>query len=418
MIRGLVIATMLLGPSLASADRLIYGPGDAPEYGFVGNARPDGLVLARQVIPAETTPIVTGDRNVALAQSRVVYLNKGGVTLSPGSNDSRANRSTVVNQQTSLAGWNPTPTTWSETVTCMRELFSQFDVVITDVDPGNVPHIEAVFGGTPQQVGMDASVAGVSPFTTDCSIIENSVVFTFTNAFSFTSREACEIMAQEVAHSYGLDHELLASDPMTYLPYTGNRSFQDTAAQCGEDAGAPRQCGINGNVCRPTQNSVQLLRERLGVADAIMPAIATFSPANRATVPPGFQVKASGTDNNAIAGATLKIDGVEHAQLTGAGPFVFATPANLAEGDHTIVVEISDGKNIKAETRTVTVMIGAPPPEDDDGTSEFGEVSGGCSTGGSTGGLVLALGAFVALDVSRRHRRRRHPSPHRATPAA
>jgi RNase P/RNase MRP subunit p29 len=220
-----------------------------------------------------------------------------------------------------------------------------------------------------------------------------------------TPREACEVMAQEVAHSYGLDHQLLASDPMTYLDYTGNRSFQDTSAQCGESSSAPRQCGINGNVCRANQNSVALLTERVGLADAVMPTIATLSPANNSTVPPGFQVKVSGNDNKIVTGAVLKIDGVQRDMISGAGPFAFTTPA-LPEGSHTFQVEVSDGKNVKVELRTVTVMIGAPPPPDDDGLGEYGEVAGGCSTGrNQSSGLVIALGLLLAS------RRRRHATP-------
>jgi hypothetical protein len=404
----------LLAPAIASGERLIYGPGDAaPEYGFVGEAREDGLVMARQVVPpSTTTPTTTvtsgGVQNVAFAQSRTVYLNKGGVTLYPGSNDSRTNHSTVVTQQTAIVGWSADATTWSGTVSCMRELFSRWDIAVVDTDPGTVPHIEAVFGGTPQQVGLDASVAGVSPFTTDCSIIENSIVFTFTNANSFTAREACEIMAQEIAHSFGLDHELLAADPMTYLTYTGNRSFQDQAAQCGEST--PRSCGISGNVCRATQNSVQLLTDRVGIADAILPTIEGMSPNNGATVPPGFQVKVVGSDNNQVTGATLKIDGVQMDSATGPGPFAFTT-ASLPEGMHTFSVDITDGKNVKTETRTVTVKIGAPPPQDDlpDGESPYGEVSGGCAIGhgaqGPGAGLLIALGALLVSPLRRRRRR-------------
>lgn len=404
-IRGLVIATLLLGPSIAAGDvprQMTYGPGDAPDMGFVGEVREDELVLARQVLPAQTAPVRADTRDVALAQSRIVYLNKNGVTLSPGGNDARVNRSTVVNQQTAIVGWNASATVWNDTVTCMRELFAPFDVTIVDTDPGNVPHIEAVFGGTPQQVGMDANVAGVSPFTLDCSIIENSVVFTFTNAFNFTAREACEIMAQEVAHSYGLDHELLASDPMTYLPYNGNRSFKDEAAQCGESTA--RQCGINGSVCRPNQNSVQLLRERLGIADPIAPTIAITTPPDQATVPPGFQVKFSASDNNAVTGAVLKIDGAEYNTISGAGPFTFTTPTSLTEGSHTIVVEVTDGKNRKSETRTVTVELGAPPPPEEDEENHFGTVTGGCDAGGGGGGAVFALGLLAALASRRRER--------------
>jgi len=290
-VRALVVAALLLGPAIASGESrdnfepLPFGPirridkaGEAPLYGFVGKARPDGsgMVLARQVLPARNSDFSgdirdmrVSDEPVALAQSRIVYLNKNGVTLTPGDNDSRMNRSTLVTQQTAIGAWNTSAQNWQAVVTCMKDIFKPFDVRIVDTDPGNVPHMEAVFGGTPQQVNMDANVLGVSPFTLDCSIIENSTVFTFTGAFQFSAREACEIMAQEVAHSYGLDHELLAADPMTYLEYTGNRSFKDQAASCGEDSA--RMCGINGSVCRMNQNSVALLTARLGVAPATAP---------------------------------------------------------------------------------------------------------------------------------------------------
>jgi uncharacterized protein (TIGR03382 family) len=102
----------------------------------------------------------------------------------------------------------------------------------------------------------------VSPFTTDCGIIENSVVFTFTDVLPDDPRIMCEVMAQEIAHSFGLDHELLPEDPMTYLDYAGERTFQDETASCGEDAARP--CGIDSHVCWQKQNSVQLLVSRLG----------------------------------------------------------------------------------------------------------------------------------------------------------
>lgn len=273
MVRALVIAALLLGPAIASGEprRTIDAHGSAPFFGFVGKTRGDGKILARQVVPAKDTVDLdlATDEPVALAQSRILYLNKTGVVLSPGENDARLNRSSIVTAQTAIPAWNVSATNWNNVVLCMRELFAAYDVQIVETDPGSAPHMEAVFGGSPTQLGMDENVLGVSPFTTDCSVIENSVVFTFTGAFSLTPREACEIMAQEVAHSYGLDHVLLASDPMTYLPYEGRRTFKDQTAQCGEDT--PRVCGINGSVCRMNQNSVELLTERLG-AVVVAPA--------------------------------------------------------------------------------------------------------------------------------------------------
>jgi len=212
-----------------------------------------GYSFARQALPA------TGN---VRAESRTIYLNREGVTLRPGLNDSRLDISSVVTQPTEITPWDIDDATWQDTVDCMREIYAPFAVTITDRDPGNVPHIEAVFGGHPADVGMEDNVAGVSPFTNDCSIIENSIVFTFTDVVEDDPRLMCEIMAQEIAHSFGLDHEMLPEDPMTYLTYDGNRSFQDQMASCGEFGG--RMCGINGSVCREKQNSFKLLTERLG----------------------------------------------------------------------------------------------------------------------------------------------------------
>jgi len=263
-----LLAALLFVPALAHADAI----------------RTDIVVeggLARQVLPATNAPAG------AVAQSRVIYLNHTGALLRPGNNDSTTNTSSIVQQQVQVPAWNTDAQTWADTVSCFRDLWSRFDVQVVDTDPGNVPHIEAIFGGTPTQVGLPSNVGGVSPFTTDCSIIENSIVFTFTQAIpNITSREACEIMAQEVAHSYGLDHELLASDPMTYLSYNGDRAFQDKNVSCGEYQ--PRPCGIAGSACRPDQNSVQLLLERVGQAGDTPASAGDASPHHDSPAGPNF----------------------------------------------------------------------------------------------------------------------------------
>lgn len=212
-----------------------------------------GVRHARQEIAATGT---------TRAESRTIYLNRGGAILRPGLNDSSNDISSIVSQPTIILGWDIDDDTWSDTVACMREIYAPFDVTITEDDPGDIPHIEALFGGHPSDVGLPDDVGGVSPFTTDCAIIERSIVFTFTDVLDDDPRTVCETMAQEVAHSFGLDHEMLASDPMTYLSYLGERSFQNEMASCGEYGG--RMCGINGSVCRTRQNSYALLMERLG----------------------------------------------------------------------------------------------------------------------------------------------------------
>jgi len=235
----------------------------APRIGqFVAAPHVDGrgFRLARQVLPATG---ISGDQQ---ATSRTIYLNRDGAILTPGLNDSRSDRSSIVSEPVVITPWDIDDATWNETVDCMRDMYRRFDVTITDVDPGDAPHIEAIFGGHPHDVGLEDGVAGVSPFTTDCSVVENSIVFTFTDVLPDDSQLMCEIMAQEIAHSYGLDHQLTPEDPMTYLEYDGDREFQDQMADCGEFES--RDCGIDGSVCRDGQNSVAVLTGRLGKRDA------------------------------------------------------------------------------------------------------------------------------------------------------
>ena len=408
----IVTGALLLGPSIAAAEqpaRAIKAHGAAATYDFVATQpNPDDLQFARQVLPP-TNPTNGGNTTVALAQSRIIYLNKNGVTLTPGNNDARTNRSTIASQATTIAPWNVPVATWNATVACMRDLFAPFAVTVVEIDPGNVPHIEAVFGGSPTQLGLPTNVAGVSPFTTDCSVIENSIVFTFTNVIPQDARLACEIQAQEVAHSFGLDHELLASDPMTYLPFSGDRSFKDQAAQCGEDAVRP--CGINGSTCRANQNSVALMKERLGTAgapgDTTAPSVGITSPSNNATVPPGFEINFTATDNIAVTMATLYVD-EEAVGSVLAAPFKFTTSATIPEGSHTFRIEATDGANVKSQEITVTIRKGATPPpagggSGDGGGDDSGDISGGCSTGNGGGALLaFALLGLVGLLGRRR----------------
>ena len=74
----------------------------------------------------------------------------------------------------------------------------------------------------------------------------------------------CEIAAQEIAHAYGLDHEFLCDDPMTYLSGCGRKTFQDRTVSCGEYSA--RACKCSGQ-----QNSYRALIDRLGPAGSAPP---------------------------------------------------------------------------------------------------------------------------------------------------
>jgi len=398
-----VLTTIVIAiPTLAAADVSLKEPRTAGYFEFIASQPTDtDITFVRKLLPPN-------GNITALAQSKIIYLNHTGVTLYPGDDDSRTNRSSIISSTAQVPAWNTSAATWTATVACMKDMFSRFDVTVTDVDPGMTPHMEAVFGGSPQNIGMPSGVGGVSPFTDDCGIIENSIVFTFTSVFPDNAQVICEVMSQEVAHSYGLDHEMLASDPMTYLSYSGKRTFKDQTVSCGEYQNRP--CGIGGSTCRPNQNSVQLLLQRLGPSDAIAPELGITSPADGAVVPPGFAVEATASDNIAVMSATLSIDGVVITSQPGGGPYSFATDAALAEGSHTITVEATDGRNLKSQTITVTVAkngggsgsgSGDGDGDGDGNGDDDGSVFGGCSSGHD---LELALGLLLLVPLRRRRR--------------
>ncbi|MBA3465469.1 MAG: hypothetical protein H0T46_36390 [Deltaproteobacteria bacterium] len=250
-----------------------------------------GPEVVRELVPA------TG---VARAKSRTIYLNRHGATLRPGVNDARTNGSTIVTQPTTMAGWETTDQTWAATVACMRETWSRFDLAFTEVDPGSTPHMEALFGGSPTDIGRPLNIAGIAPMAVDCSIVENAIVFAFMDTLPNDAQLACEVMSQELGHAYGLDHVMLAGDPMSYLPFTGKKTFQETAAACGEKTARP--CGHGATSCRAAQSSVHILVERIGAA-GVDDDDGTVEPGDPASgdEPMPFGCSAGGTPGVGIA---------------------------------------------------------------------------------------------------------------------
>ena len=189
---------------------------------------------------------------------RVVYLNAHGGTYTPGWDDSSKHRSSIIDGAVQIPAYREGAQAWTELRTCLDQEYARWNVTVTDVDPGTTPHVEAVVGGLPGAVGLPQSVGGVAPMTDDGSVIERAVVYVFADNIK-NARAECEVAAHEVGHAFGLEHEYLCADPMTYLEGCGHKTFQDRAALCGTDA--PEKCRNGGK-----QNTVQHLDAMLGAA--------------------------------------------------------------------------------------------------------------------------------------------------------
>jgi hypothetical protein len=190
---------------------------------------------------------------------RIIYLNQHGGTYMPGSDDSSSHRSSIVDRAVKIPPYRRSSQSWSELTTCVAKQFSRWNVTVTDVDPGKVPHVEVVVGGMPGAVGLSKGFDGVSPMASNGSIVERAVVYVFAENTPNDARYVCQVAAHEIGHAYGLEHEYLCADPMTYLEGCGQKSFQDKEASCGTYA--PAKCRNGGK-----QNTVLRLNAALGAA--------------------------------------------------------------------------------------------------------------------------------------------------------
>ncbi len=306
-----------------------------------------------------------------------IFLNRNGGSYSCGDDDSAHNLSSIVcGGGGDVGGFPGTDAQWQQVVGCVREEFSPFNLAVTDQEPASGQYIEAVVGGSPGQAGMPSGVAGVSPFF--CGVIPTSIVYTFADVYQGSPtfvRDVCETTAQEVAHSFGLDHELLCEDPMTYLTGCGDKSFHDQAVTCGEFQA--RQCSC-GNA---TQNSVQQMLDVLGpsAADTAPPTVSLAAPADGAVLAANgdIVVEADADDDAGAPDVALEWDfsadefgcpGSDGAWSCTRDGTHYTWRINVGVGARTFRVRARDigGNEVTTEDRTIWLSTdGSGPPHDD-----------------------------------------------------
>jgi uncharacterized protein (TIGR03382 family) len=227
----------------------------------------------------------------AASSAGVLFLNRcaGGCTLSPGTDDSRSNRSSLLGGTVAISEFRHGDEAWRAVVECVAGLYEPFGIEVTDVDPGESPHFEAIVAGAPDEIG-ESEIGGLAPFA--CGVIENAVTYSFANIYG-SVQDICETVAQETAHSFGLEHEYLCEDPMTYLTGCGAKAFRDIDAPCGEME--PRACACGGT----TQNSYRRLMREFAGLPAPEPAVDTGEP--EAAVEPAGCATAGGSSPSVLA---------------------------------------------------------------------------------------------------------------------
>jgi MYXO-CTERM domain-containing protein len=331
------------------------------------------LVVAAAAAIAHANPrgqvkIVTPARDATPGSadtiSHIIYLNRcvGGCILHAASeDDARADRTVIPpggpGTPYSLDEFPYSQATWDAIVACMTETYAPYDVEITDVDPGpDVPHHEAVLGGTADQLGLDPTVyGGVGPLYPDCSLHDNTMSFTFAEEFPDDPTLLCAVAAQETGHAFGLEHSYNCADPMTYLDACGLQFFRNEFADCGEYA--PRAC-----MCLTShQNTHSRLKAALGTNPVPLPApaVTVTAPTANQSVAAGFDVRATATDRRGLSTIEGWFNGYKWIEQDVPNLGITA-PAELPDGVIDVEVRVYDDLHSVYGTGTVTVTKGAP----------------------------------------------------------
>lgn len=305
------------------------------------------------------------------ALSNVLFLNrcKGGCQIKASSvNDSRSNESTIPPNDSTLAEFNGDDAEWNQIVQCVKEMYSPFNVVVTDVDPGTTMfHSEAVVGGLPGQLALSNDIGGISPIS-GCTPLNSIMNFTFSNSVAKTPGRAnylCGVIGQESAHAFGLDHEFDCATPMTYKNYCGQTFFRSKNMVCGE---------FNERACRcgGTQNSHAHLLRVFGPGNSITgaPKVSVAAPAANAAVQGEFAVVSNVSDKRGIGRVELWLNGYNWATQTPKrsadqpyltnGTLTLVAPKAVPNGVIDIEVRAYNDIDVMTKAEVVTVTKGAP----------------------------------------------------------
>jgi hypothetical protein len=333
-----------------------------------------GTAEAPAAVLAEGTTCLTvytppdddsGSQIKAAPVQRTVFLNRRGGTYTRGSNNSSTNVSSIPSGTVTLPAYEGTEADWQSLLTCVRDQYARFNVVITDQDPGAAAHLEAVIGGSPTALGFANNVGGVSPF--NCGVIGRSIAYVFSRVYS-TVRGECEATAHEIGHSLGLEHEYLCQDPMTYLGGCGAKTFQDAAAQCGTSSAVACQCGT------PTQNTVQKLLTNVGPSGYVPPPEAPDAPPSASITAPAtgssyargalVSIRAEASDDRAIREVQLlwqSAAGTSSYRMSALGGSSYGLGLRLsswaARGSRTLTVRAIDDAGQATNSPSVTVQV-------------------------------------------------------------
>ncbi len=344
-------------------------------------------------IPPSAAGLAATERPQRLG-AKILYLNFDGQQMSwcGGSNDPHNNCSTIF--QGTVLPFSGDAAKRASIVQVIRKRIADFGITVTDQRPGAGDYDMEMVGNWQ---GQNPEFAGIAP-NIDCFDSTGGET-SFTLEASGSSDGIAEIVLQELAHTWGLEHVNEKQDLLYPTTEGLNKTFQDTCHKIVSDTDLNETNGycnqVHTQFCNfGWQNSYQELLYLFGesVPDTIAPTVTILEPADGAVIEGGnlsLVIALEDDQSPAVIATTIVLDGdalPEAAQTTGAfaAPHQLTFPIqDLPDGSYVLHVAVTDESDNPADDEVSFTVVGNPADADDTGSGEGSDGGSGGVDGGS-----------------------------------
>jgi MYXO-CTERM domain-containing protein len=346
---------------------------------------PEGAVA---IDPAQNPPAsLDQPRDPQLLGDKIMFVNfDGGEMNGCGNNDPAGNCSTIFGG--TVMPYTGDAAKRATVIQIIRKRTEDFGITVTDTRPAAGDYDMEMVG---DWSGVDnPGFAGVAP-SIDCWDQRGGET-SFTLEAAGTSDGMAEIVLQEIAHTWGLEHIDDPSDLLYPTTEGQNKVFRDECLKIVYNTDldpSSGQCNtMHSQFCSSGfQNSYQELLTLFGPAipDTQAPLIEIIAPLDGDTIEGGNATMVVHVEDNlqpVIIYATITLDGTGldapiPTDGAYAGPADLEFPVSgLPDGEYTITIDATDEYDNPASDQVSFTVVGNPPEGGEDGGSEGGATAG------------------------------------------
>jgi MYXO-CTERM domain-containing protein len=352
---------------------------------------PANALEIRTVPRTADNPALTWDARPQQLGAKILFVNFDGGEMNACGNDPHNNCSQIFNG--TVLPYSGDPANRASIIQVVRKRVADFGITVTDTRPGAGDYDMEMVGNWQ---GSSPDFAGIAP-AGDCWDNDGGET-SFTLEIGTGADVIAEVMLQELAHTWGLDHVDEQQDLLFPTTQGTNKTFRDECYQVVSNTDLDPDSGFCdhhveacGSYSQQNSHAELLLIHGPSIPDTTAPNIAILEPADGATIQGAeFNLVIGLQDDQqpAVISTTITIAG---------GPFeepmpdqsAFASPAELTlpieglpDGEYTITLEAEDESENAGMSDSITITIegsGVEEGGDDDGADE---TDGGGDDGG------------------------------------